>query len=47
MGSVAIGMLADLIGRKRFLIFSVTFYGMTSLLGAFAWSYRSLLIMYC
>jgi putative MFS transporter len=45
VGSVVIGTLADLIGRKRCLIFSVTFYGITSLLAAFAWSYKSLLII--
>jgi len=45
VGSIAIGMLADRIGRKRALIFSVGFYGVTSLAAAFAWNYNSLVII--
>ncbi len=44
-GSVSIGMLADRVGRKRCLIFAVAFYGLTSLAAAFAWDYRSLLVI--
>ena len=42
VGSIAIGMLADRVGRKGALIFAVGFYGLTSLAAAFAWSYDSL-----
>ncbi|HEY2131362.1 MAG TPA: MFS transporter [Acetobacteraceae bacterium] len=45
VGSIAIGTLADKIGRKRSLIFAVGFYGVTSLLAAFAWDARSLLVI--
>ncbi len=45
VGSIAIGMLSDRIGRKTALIFAVGFYGLTSLAAAFAWSYQSLVVI--
>jgi MFS transporter, putative metabolite:H+ symporter len=45
VGSIAIGTLADRIGRKWALIFSVGFYGLTSFAAAFAWNYDSLVVI--
>ncbi len=45
VGSIVIGTLADRIGRKWALIFSVAFYGLTSLVAAFAWDYNSLVVI--
>jgi putative MFS transporter len=45
VGSIAIGTLADRVGRKKALIFAVGFYGITSLAAAFAWSYDSLVVI--
>ena len=41
-GGVIVGTLADIVGRRRALMFAVGFYGVTSLLAGFAWDYRSL-----
>jgi MFS transporter, putative metabolite:H+ symporter len=46
LGAIAITYIADRVGRKRTILFCVAAYTLASFATAFAWSYRSILVLH-